>query len=169
MISIIETLEQLTESYESVAVAPKPFDPNAPAIDPDTFMGMAGLSPIFSKRRMAKSPGFTDCGNGLEKIETIENTAPTRVYRFVGKIKNGADKDLAHGYHHTKFVSLLQKMIAPLPIINKPSGIEVEASPALEKGLIALAKKNGLKTFVLEHHCTEHKCHCTDKTEGHCS
>lgn len=170
MSNLSERLNNLVEA--SVAVAPMPFDANAPAIDPDTFSGMAGLKPSVSKLG-GKKKGC-GCGGGCggcecSRVETIENKAPTKTYRFVGQIKNGADKELAHGYHYTKFMSLLQKMVAPLPIVNKPSGIEVVASPALAKGLTALAKKEGLETTILEGSCSESQCHCAGKNEGSCS
>jgi len=146
--SLSQKIENLIQ--ERVAVLPIPMvgmNPNSvsmPVIDPKSFSGQAGLSPSVNK----------GCCDDCDRAETVENKQPTLRYQFVGKMPTGADKDLAHGYHHTAFMSKLQKMVAPLPIVNKPSGIEVVASPALKRGLMALAKRSGMKCNVMkEGHC----------------
>jgi len=169
---------KLDRLVENIAITPTPLIGMArmTAIDPDTFSGGVGLSPSIRRSSMKgkKRNCTADCD--CKQVEYVENRAPTVTYQFVGPLKDGANKDLAHGYHYTKFMSLLQRMVAPLPIVNKPSGIEVIASPALEKGLRALAKSEGMKTNLLnikegsysEGSYSEGDCHCVGTHEGHC-
>ena len=153
--------------------------PMGPTVDPDTFMGKAGLRPSVKPKMTKKQPcGCPSCVDDPMKApimggahETVENTAPTLRYIFSGPVVKGLDPELALGYHYTKFMSLLQKMVAPLPLINKVGAIELVASPALKRGLGALAKGEGLQMkSINEAHCTnEGHCvevHCTN--EGHC-
>lgn len=79
-----------------------------------------------------------------------ENKSPTKLFIFSREVKNGSDKRLPLGYTYTKFLSLLQRMVAPLKVHNAPGSISVIASPALEKGLRELARKEGMTIEVAD-------------------
>tara|TARA_Y100000310_G_scaffold342926_1_gene448270 strand:+ start:1491 stop:1916 length:426 start_codon:yes stop_codon:yes gene_type:complete len=140
MRDLIERLEE--QLSEGIAMTSVPL-----MVDPNTFMGMGGLSPSTKRnKKKCDCPDAPHCR--CAQTEVIENNAPTKTYVFTGDRKGNSDKKLALGYHFTKFFSLLQRMIAPLPITNKSNSIEVVASPALEQGLKALADREGLTMSV---------------------
>ena len=157
--SNFETLNTLL-SEANIAGVMKPLafvsTPMGVSVDPDTFTGKAGLKPSIKSQPCGK--GDCDCCNDSSEkevitgdaYETVENKSPTVRYEFSGPIRNGADKELALGYHYTRFMSLVQRMVAPLPLTNSPRAIGLVASPALKKGLEALAKSEGLTMAVIK-------------------
>ena len=157
--STIERLErQLKESIKGVPV------PMGVSVDPDTFSGPApeqvskkgacGCSCAACANCKAKTEGKDgDCGCGCGG-----NPSPVNLYAFTGKSAQGSDPALPLGYSKTKFLSLLQAMVAPLPVANKPGVISVVASPALRKGLAALAAKEGMTMIVSAAKTNEGSC-----------
>lgn len=77
-----------------------------------------------------------------------ENKFPVKHYVFTREVENQSDRLLPLGYTFTKFLSLLQKLVAPLRVHNAPGSISVVASPALERGLRNLAKKEKMEMDI---------------------
>jgi hypothetical protein len=161
--STIERLErQLKESVKGVPV------PMGVNVDPDTFSGPApikmekgacGCSCEACRGCKAKMEGAGGgCGCGCGGKNESKNTKPVKMYVFTGEAAKGSDAALPLGYSQTKFLSLLQSMVAPLPVVNKPGMISVIASPALEKGLGALAAKEGMKMSIIAQKTNEGSC-----------
>lgn len=88
-------------------------------------------------------PGCVCEGNApcMCDVSLEENKSPVKHYVFMRKVNNQSDPLLPLGYTYTKFLSLLQRMVAPLKVHNAPGAISVKASPALEKGLRELARR----------------------------
>lgn len=158
--STIKRLER--QLKESVKVTPVPMM----SMNPDTFSGPAPKSvskgacgcscPACANctAKMEDSGGDCGCGCGGQDA----NGKPVNLYSFTGKALKGADPELPLGYSQPRFLSLLQAMVAPLPVRNKPGVISVVASPALEKGLGALALKEGLEMTVYAKKANEGSC-----------
>lgn len=167
---IIERLEaQLIESVNTAAV-PMGMSMGV-SVDPDTFSGPApknvskkgacGCSCEACRGCKSKMEGAGgDCGCGCSGAQNEgRNRQPVNQYTFTKPVNNQSDARLPLGYTHTKFLSLLQKMVAPLPVINEPGRISVVASPALASGLKTLARREGMKV----------KIKAVMSNEAHCS
>lgn len=168
-VSVLERLErQLKESIATAAV------PMSMSVDPDTFSGPApqevkpGCDCSAGGECKCKDKGGCDgcdqgeCEGSCESYERLpgctcegnspcmcdasleENKSPVKHYVFTRKVTNQSDPKLPLGYTYTKFMSLLQRMVAPLKVHNAPGSISVKASPALERGLASLARKEGM-------------------------
>ena len=161
----IKSLEsRLLESIRTSVV------PMGSRVDPDTFSGPAPIEMPSAKggcgcsckscqgcKSKVEGQGG-DCGCGCAPIMSDANTKPVNKYTFTREVENGSDPLLPLGYTYTKFLSLLQSMVAPLPVSNEPGRISVIASPALARGLSTLANKEGMTLTVAPHKANEGHC-----------
>lgn len=80
----------------------------------------------------------------------VENEYPVARFTFSDAVSGKASKNEPLGLSKKKFVQLLKRMVAPLPIYDAPGAISVVCAPALEQGLKELGLKNGLDMFVAD-------------------